>query len=151
MRAAYLHRGAARRLVHRLKYEALAAAARPLAEAMAPAAIGATVLIPVPRATARRWRYGVDPALELARAVSRLTGAPVLAGLGPGWWHAARAGPAAKARGLPCFGLRAAVPTGWVLVDDVLTTGATLRAAASALPGCGGAIVATRAADPWRR
>jgi predicted amidophosphoribosyltransferase len=131
--------------VHRLKYQAIAAAALPLAHAMAPAAADGGALIPVPRAVARRWRHGVDPARELAAAIGRLTGVPVVAALAPGWWHAARAGPGGRERGIPRFRAVGSVPDRWVLVDDVVTTGATLLAAARALGGGGTAVVATAA------
>lgn len=145
VRAAFRHDATARRLVHRLKYQAIAAAALPLAVAMAPAARGGGALVPVPRAPARRWRYGVDPARELAAAVGRITGMPVVAALLPGWWHPARAGPSERERGIPRFRAAGPVPERWVLVDDVVTTGATLRSAARALPGRGTAVVATAA------
>jgi predicted amidophosphoribosyltransferase len=142
----FLHTGTARRLVHRLKYAAHPAAALLLADPMAevlPA--GAAVLVPVPRAYLRRWRYGVDPALELARAVSRVSGLPVVQALVPEWWHRRRAGPGPAARGMPCFQSRTALPAGAVLVDDVVTTGVTLGAAASALGGARLAVTATTA------
>ncbi len=150
--AAFRHDGSARRLVHRLKYEAFPAAALPLAAAMAPGACHGSVLVPVPRVIARHWKHGIDPARELAAAVSRLTGIPVLGALVPGWWHAARAGPGGKHRGEPRFRAIRAVPGRWVLIDDVLTTGTTLRAASQALEGTGRAVVATVAqAGPGRR
>lgn len=142
--SAFLHQGTARRLVHRLKYTAHPAAATLLARAMAavlPA--GAAALVPVPRARLRRWRYGVDPATELARAVGRLAGLPVAAALVPVWWYPRRAGPGPAARGVPAFRSRAAAPGGVVLVDDVVTTGTTLGAAAAALGGAAWAVTAT--------
>lgn len=142
----FLHRGTARLLVHRLKYGAHPAAARALAGPMAqvlPAA--AALLVPVPRARLRQWRYGVDPALELARAVGRVSGLPVVRALVPGWWHRRRAGPGGASRGTPRFRARAAVPAGAVLVDDVITTGATLGAAATALGVVRLAVTATTA------
>ena len=130
VRSAFTHDGAARRLVHRLKYEGLIAAADLLAAAMDPILpADASVLVPVPRVWARRWRYGVDPAWELARALARRRHLRVVGALRPMPWTPRRAGPAAKRRGVPRFSLRAAVPRGAVLVDDVVTTGVTLAAA----------------------
>jgi predicted amidophosphoribosyltransferase len=142
----FLHGGTARLLVHRLKYGAHPAAAHLLAGPMAgvlPA--GAALLVPVPRARLRLWRYGVDPALELARAVGKVSGLPVARALAAEWWHRRRAGPGGMERGVPGFRALAAVPAGAVLVDDVVTTGVTLGAAAAALGGARLAVTATTA------
>lgn len=146
--AAYEHRGVARELVHRLKYEGSAPAAGLLARAMAPLLpSAASALVPVPRVLARRWRYGVDPALELALALQRLVGVPVVRALRPVIWTPRRAGPSRADRGLPRFTLvRAAAPRS-VLVDDVATTGTTLAAAGGAT-GIGTAVTATSALRP---
>ncbi len=146
VRSAFTHQGTARLLVHRLKYGGQQAAAAVLAAAMAAAVPpGAGALVPVPRARLRRWRYGVDPAVELARALSRLLSLPVVLALAPEWWHRRRAGPAGARRGVPRFRAVRAAPAGAVLVDDVVTTGATLRAAAWALGGHCAAVTATAA------
>jgi predicted amidophosphoribosyltransferase len=146
VRSAYTHAGTARLLVHRLKYGGHQAAAALLAAAMAAAVpVGATALVPVPRARLRRWRYGVDPAVELARALGRVLALPVLPALAPEWWHRRRAGPAGAERGLPRFRAVRRVPGGAVLVDDVVTTGTTLCAAAAALGGPQAAVTATAA------
>jgi hypothetical protein len=110
---------------------------------------GTTCLVPVPRARVRLWRYGVDPALELARALGRFTGLPVKRALAAAWWHRRRAGVSGAARGVPRFRACTAVPAGAVLVDDVVTTGATLGSAAAALGGPRPAVTATAA--PWGR
>jgi len=148
VRSAFAHGGAARRLVHRLKYEGLVAAAAPLAAAMAPLVPGdAPGLVPVPRVVARKWRHGVDPAAELARALARLVGLPVVNGLRPAIWTARRAGPAGRHRGQPRFGELDAVDPMAVLVDDVMTTGTTLGAAA-AVSGSTRAVTATAGVRP---
>ncbi len=96
MHSAFAHRGTARLLVHRLKYGGHRAAAAVLAEGMAGCVPeGAGALVPVPRARLRHWRYGVDPAVELARALGRLLRLPVVPALAPEWWHRRRAGPPA--------------------------------------------------------
>lgn len=143
VRSAYAHEGAARRLVHRLKYDALASAAVPFAREMADRLpVEARRLVPVPRVVARRWRHGIDPAAELAAALARFTGLPVVAALRPAWWVARRAGPAGGRRGVPRFILERSPGGGAVLVDDVVTTGTTLRAAAGVI-GCRHAVTAT--------
>jgi predicted amidophosphoribosyltransferase len=144
--SAFVHQGTARLLVHRLKYGAHPAVAALLAVPMAAGLPpGAAALVPVPRARLRLWRYGVDPALELARAIGRVSGLPVSRALSPYWWHRRRAGAGGVARGVSRFRARAAVPAGAVLVDDVVTTGSTLAAAAAALGGPRPAVTATAA------
>jgi predicted amidophosphoribosyltransferase len=110
----------------------------------------ATCLVPVPRVLARMWRYGVDPAATLSRALARRTGLPVERVLGRPFWWAGRAGPAGAIRGDPVFRAVRPSPPGAVLVDDVLTTGATLCAAAGALPGMRRAVTATGPAEGSR-
>lgn len=140
--SAFHHRDAARLLVHHLKYRGVVAAGRRLAEAMADHVPGDAVLVPVRRVGWRRLRYGVDPALELALRLAALTGCRVVDGLAAPFWGKPRAG---RAHGLaPRFRLRHPVADRPVtLVDDVITTGATLAAAASTLPSVAGAITAT--------
>jgi predicted amidophosphoribosyltransferase len=128
--------------VHRLKYDGLVAAAAALAPALAPLVSGANVLVPVPRTLVRRHRYGIDPALELAKSVSRLTGTPVMAALGPPLGGRSRAGRARSERRSLQLTVRSRVPSGAVLVDDVVTTGATLGMAAE-LVGASRAVTVT--------
>lgn len=148
VRAAFDHVGVARDLVHRLKYEGSAAVADVLAASVAPLVPdGTRALIPVPRVIARRWRYGVDPALELALAVARRASLRVVRALSPMLWTPRRAGPAGASRGAPRFTVVSPVPAGSVLVDDVVTTGTTLAAAAGAT-GVRLAVAATLALRP---
>jgi len=127
---AFRHEGTARLLVHHLKYRGLVAAADVLARGMIGAVpASASGLVPVPRARLRSWRYGVDPALELARSLGRLTGLPVYSVLrSPLWWRRHAAGDRDH-RHPPAFTAVRSVPSNAVLVDDVVTTGATLAAA----------------------
>ncbi len=143
--SAAAHEGVARRLVHLLKYQAMEAAGMTLAELMAPRVPGdAATLVPVPRARARRMRYGVDPARVLADSLAEITGLPVVDCLAPALWWPSHAGMGRSQRRAPGFRSLRSAPAGGLLVDDVLTTGATLAAAAQ-LAGCRRAVTATRA------
>jgi hypothetical protein len=134
--AAYRHAAAARRMVHGLKYHGLGGSIHCLAAAMAHVLPeGTTALVPVRRARIRRWRYGVDPAHELAQAVGRITTTPVIDALRPPLWWPRHAGRRDDHRSPIGFRARVTAAPGWVLVDDVATTGATLDAAAQALEG----------------
>ena len=135
--AGFVHEGSARRLVHALKYRAVFAAAEPLADAMAENIPGsATALVPVPRATLRAFRHGIDPAAVLAAEVSLRTGLPIVEAIKPRWWWRRHAGRSRDERSaVPFAPTGSIVPKNAALVDDVLTTGATARAAAAALEG----------------
>lgn len=136
IRGGALHEGAPRRLVHRLKYQSLLSAAEPLVESMAAQVPPwATGLVPVPRSLARRVRFGVDPSLQLAKSLGRLTGLPVMPVLRAPLWWPSHAG-AGNGNRSP-VGFRAvAVPVStYVLVDDVATTGATMLSGREAMEG----------------
>ncbi len=135
--AGYVHDGTARRLVHALKYRAVVAAVAPLADAMADRIPRTTTaLVPIPRARLRVFRYGIDPAAVLAEAVRRRTGLPVVTGIRPRWWWPRHAGRNREERPFVVFETTGhPVPRGCALVDDVLTTGVTAIAAATALRG----------------
>lgn len=145
--AAYLHEGPARALVHRLKYRADPGPASLLGVAMAAKLPRwAAALVPVPRARLRLWRYGIDPSLELAKAVSKVTSLPVVPALVPPWWWPPHAAGSRTERRGPRFGALRLPPTDAVLIDDVVTSGATLAAANQALGDhVGAALVATAA------
>lgn len=133
--AALRHHGAARRLVHGLKYRGLHGPLAELAEAMTkrmPADV--TALVPVRRATVRRWKHGVDPAFELARRISLVTATPLVDALSPALWWPRHAGRGEAPRSVVRFRRRRGdLDSGWMLIDDVATSGATLDAAADAL------------------
>lgn len=103
-----------------------------------------TALVPVPRALVRRFRYGSDPAARLATLIGKEADLPVVDGLRAQLWWPAHAGSDRTSRTAPKFGLARPVPRGAALVDDVLTTGATL-AAAAAVHGIRMGLTATRA------
>jgi predicted amidophosphoribosyltransferase len=131
------YEGAARDLVAALKFASRLALARRAAAAIAatapPDLLGGEV-VPVPPAPWRLRRRGHDPAEEIAFALARLTELPfrpVLARTtGPRQVGRRRADRLADP---PAVRLVAAPPRRAVLLDDVITTGATLGACARAL------------------
>jgi len=140
-----VHQGPARVLVRRLKYEGIRAAAGPLADAMAarvPDPGGA--IVPVPRVPTRVWKYGIDPARELAQAYGARVGATVSEVLSPALWARRHAGRPREDRLPVRFRVRREIDGPVVFVDDVVTTGRTL-AAASETVRAARAIAATGA------
>lgn len=129
--AAFEHSGIARRLVHDLKYRGVVHVAGLFADHL-PDVFPAIPLVPVPRVLTRRVRYGVDPAHEIAWAIAKRTGAPVLDLLRAPLHSPRRAG--GDHRSPVRFRSKGKRLVSEVaLVDDVVTTGATITAAAEAM------------------
>jgi len=160
-RAAGEYAGALRQLVHALKYDGRVSLAPRLAALMRErgreALDGASIVVPVPLHWRRRWQRGFNQAEALAEAL----GLPVCRAL-------VRRRPTRPQFGLPAArrhrnvrgafqpcrhrgrkGARRLDGAVVVLVDDVATTGATLRACAEVLKGMGArevrALTAARA------
>ena len=148
-RCPFVYAGAAREAVHALKYDGVSAIAPAMAEVMA-GSLGewrppVVALAPVPLAGQRRRSRGYNQSELLARELSRLCGLPVERGLlvrrkasPPQARAAGEADRRANVEG--AFAARPASvrPAGaLLLVDDVMTSGATLDACARALLDAG--------------
>jgi ComF family protein len=164
VRSAYPFAGPLREAIHRFKYGKERARAAPLAAACAPlleqlpAAIRQTqpLLCPVPLSAARRRERGYNQAEELARSLSaacgwspstalaRIRATPPQVGLDPAARRANVRGAFAW-QGTPLAGSPV------LLIDDVLTTGATANECAAVLKAAGaswvGLLTVARAGD----
>lgn len=137
-------------LLHRAKFHAdmvaLSICGEMLAATVSDYLQGVDQVVPVPLG---RWRYGLrgyNQALEIARPLARVLGLPisdqVLIRRGHHGPQSALPAAARAANVVDCFATVEALAGAHVLlVDDVLTTGATARAAARALRAGGAAAV----------
>lgn len=146
-RSAFVYDGPARDAVLALKFEGVAAIARamavPMAECLVEWGVGVSAIVPVPLAGSRKRSRGYNQSELLAREISGLIGLPVgndalvrsrstSPQVRQADWEARRdnvAGAFAAGRSQ----LKGAI----ALIDDVITTGATLDACARVLLAAG--------------
>lgn len=139
------YEGVARDLVAALKFRRLLPVAELMAERirwLAPPHVLSGAIVPVPPAALRLRRRGFDPTGELALALAERLGnavEPCLVRRGGGRQVGRRRGE--RIADPPRIEARCQAPRSALLVDDVLTTGATLTACAQALRAAGAARV----------
>jgi ComF family protein len=146
--AAFRFEGSLRRTLQRLKYGGAARLARPLAAAAAPDLTklrdltGPLPLVPIPVHRFRQRERGYNQAALIAKSLGQECGLPVLELLvrdrvTTKQHRLDRAGRLRNLRG--AFGLAAGArpPPAVILVDDILTTSATLEACAATLVAAG--------------
>lgn len=133
------------RLLPMFKFHQSMAAGRLLSGLMAETLSGAAsrspnaVLVPIPLHRRRLRQRGYDQALELARPLAGRLGLPLAAGLlirPKATGAQSRLDKSARQRNLSgafVVNPRCVIPPHVILIDDVMTTGATLEAAAQAL------------------
>jgi ComF family protein len=141
-----LYEGTLRKLVHLYKYSGMKRLARTLAACMDRAISideSFDAVVPVPLHWRRQWERGFNQSDLLARHIAKKRGIPVLRALRRKRATATQAGLASAGRrrnAAGAFELRVAGKTDprlagkkILLIDDVMTTGATASACASAL------------------
>lgn len=143
VQAATTYEGIAKDMVWRLKFGAAQSLAKVMASAMIPLLPDAPVyIVPVPTATSRIRQRGYDQATLLAKELSRQTGLSLACLLArSGQAHQVGANRQQRLKQLAgAFRVtksKLVQEAHIILIDDVVTTGATLEAAASVLRQAG--------------
>ena len=135
--------GPGRRLVAALKFSRLLVVAELGAALIAEGAPGdGAVIVPVPGAPIRSLRRGFDPAWEIAAALAGITGAELSPMLRRRDLRHQRGRPRHdRLAQPPAIEANGPAPPMALLVDDVVTTGATMTSSARALRAAGSARV----------
>ena len=154
MRSRYRYQDEVRKLVHNLKFGHQSSLAEPLgaliANEIANAGLEADALVPVPLHWRRLWARRFNQSASLAQAVSAATSVPVLhtalkrvkpTAHQVGLSQAERASNVQGAFRVPDEGKAAIAGRRLMLMDDVLTSGATVEACTRALLRAGAANV----------
>ena len=137
-------------LIHLFKYRRVRTLARPLGELLhraLPQNGQFDAIVPVPLHWRKQWKRGFNQSLFLAQELRRHTGLPVIQGLRRQRFTAAQAGLTNSQRRhnvASAFAIRNAQQVAGkkiLLIDDVMTTGSTLAAAANVLRRAGAARV----------
>jgi ComF family protein len=145
-RSLYVFRGPARDLVHALKYGDVSALAARMAEEMAGLLQDwrpdATAIVPVPMSGPRQRRRGYNQSELIAREMSRISGVPLerraIVRRGGGSQVEQPDEDARRRNAAQSFAPgRSRVHGDVILIDDVMTTGATLDACARVLKASG--------------
>lgn len=140
------YEGALRKLIHLYKYEKIHTLSKPLGEFLArstPLDEQFDIVVPVPLHWLRRWQRGFNQSNLLARVVARRRRIPVVKAVRRKRSTAPQAGLTNARRRANVRGVfqvrdrRSVAGKRILLVDDVLTTGATASACAQALKRAG--------------